>query len=68
MRLIDADKLKEELSKHIDIWCFNASFDGILAKIIDNAPTVEIRDNFDVGYALGYKDGMTGADMRGEEE
>lgn len=41
MRLIDADALKKELAKNITIWTFNVSYDGILAEIIDNAPTVE---------------------------
>ena len=41
MRLIDADELKKALAKNITIWTFNVSYDGILAEIIDNAPTVE---------------------------
>lgn len=43
MRLIDADALKKALAKNITIWTFNVSYDGILAEIIDNAPTVEER-------------------------
>ena len=42
MRLIDADILKEELARNITIWNFNVSYDGMLAEIIDNVPTVEI--------------------------
>lgn len=41
MRLIDAEELKKALAKNITIWNFNVSYDGILAEIIDNAPTVE---------------------------
>ena len=40
IRPIDANALKEELAKNITIWTFNVSYDGILAEIIDNAPTV----------------------------
>ena len=40
MRLIDADELKKALAKNITIWTFNVSYDGILAEIIDNAPTI----------------------------
>lgn len=45
MRLIDADVLKKELAKNITIWTFNVSYDGILAEIIDNIPTVEIDES-----------------------
>lgn len=34
--------------------------------IIDNAPTVS--DRYDEGYAQGYIDGSTGADMKGGTE
>lgn len=39
---------------------------GACLQLIDNAPTVS--DRYDEGYAQGYVDGSTGADMRGEEE
>ena len=42
MRLIDADELKKALAKNITIWNFNVSYDGILAEIIDNAPTIVV--------------------------
>lgn len=29
-----------------------------IIKAIDNAPTVEIRDNFDIGYVQGLEDGQ----------
>lgn len=47
MRLIDADELKKALAKNITIWTFNVSYDGILAEIIDNAPTVAPSFNLD---------------------
>lgn len=44
MRLIDADELKKELARHEPIIIFNCNYDGLLADIIDNAPTVETHD------------------------
>ena len=41
MRLIDADELKKELTRHEPIIIFNRNYDGLLADIIDNAPTVD---------------------------
>lgn len=41
MRLIDADELKKELARHEPTIIFNRNYDGLLADIIDNAPTVE---------------------------
>ena len=59
MRLIDADVLKKELAKNITIWTFNISYDGILAEIIDNAPTVETRKIEHKAYNEGFKDGTS---------
>lgn len=42
IRLIDADELKKELARHEPIIIFNRNYDGLLADIIDNAPTVDI--------------------------
>lgn len=43
MRLIDADELKKELARHEPIIIFNLNYDGLLADIIDNAPTIVVR-------------------------
>jgi len=43
VRLIDANALKKALAKNLTIWAFNTSYDGVLAKVIDNAPTIEER-------------------------
>lgn len=65
MRLIDADELKEALAKNITIWTFNVSYDGILAEIIDNAPTVktftllEIEENYRKGLEKGLSEWET---------
>ena len=40
--LISRSELKKALSENITILTFNVSYDGILAEIIDNAPTVEM--------------------------
>ena len=40
MRLIDADALKETLSNNEAIRIFNLHYDGLIAEIIDNIPTV----------------------------
>lgn len=40
MRLIDADALKEALSNNEAIRIFNLHYDGLIAELIDNAPTV----------------------------
>ena len=56
MRLIDADELKKELAKNIMICSFNLHCDGLLAEIIDNAPTV------DKPYQEGHIDGMLQAE------
>lgn len=42
IRLIDANALKNALSSNFEICRFNVTYDGILAEIIDNAPTVEL--------------------------
>ena len=57
MRLIDADELKKALAKNITIWTFNVSYDGILADIIDNAPTVEAKTITEciTAYGDGYE-------------
>ena len=59
--LISREALKEAITSLYEY----AELNEVL-EIINNAPTVEVRDNFDIGYAEGYKDGMTGADMRGD--
>ena len=68
MRLIDADELKKELAKNITIWTFNVSYDGILAEIIDNAPTVDIPCNDCCAdtYRDGYEKGKADARPQGE--
>lgn len=58
MRLIDADALKEALAKNITVWTFNVSYDGILAEIIDNAPTAVDLPELKEAYQDGYKDGQ----------
>ena len=70
MRLIDADKLKEDLRRFFP----NEVLEGIEPKTIfaqimhdiDNAPTVS--DRYEEGYSQGYIDGMTGAEMKGGAE
>ena len=41
---------------------YQQGWNDCIDAIIDNAPTVE--DRYDEGYAQGYIDGSTGADMR----
>lgn len=61
VRLIDANALKYKNLAEV-----NGRLTYVLtAEEIDNAPTVE--DRYGEGYAQGYIDGSTGADMRGEE-
>lgn len=59
MRLIDADALKKALAKNLTIWAFNTSYDGVLAEVIDNAPTVDIEgyEMYGKGYCKGYLQG-----------
>lgn len=63
MRLIDADILKDELARNITIWNFNVSYDGILAEIIDNVPTVKIPvarwDCYCEGQKVGYEKALS---------
>lgn len=61
MRYIDADDLKEHISELLLVYSGKEILDAI-----DNAPTVS--DRYDEGYAQGYIDGSTGADMRGDKE
>lgn len=51
--LISREALKEKLSLYPSITKFNSIHDGILAEIIDNAPTVDA-----IQYTLGYQDGF----------
>ena len=53
MRLIDADELKKKFG-YTDEWYKSRT----VAHEIDNAPTIEIRDNFDIGYVQGLEDGQ----------
>lgn len=61
---------RSRLRKNMEFVCMSvmAGTDPYNAPLIeiDNAPTVS--DRYNEGYAQGYIDGMTGADMRGEEE
>lgn len=41
IRTIDANALKEELARHEPTIIFNRNYDGLLADIIDKAPTFE---------------------------
>jgi hypothetical protein len=43
MRLIDADELKRLMAESMTVLRFNQEYDGLIAEIIDNAPTVEER-------------------------
>jgi len=65
IRLIDANALKKTLAKNLTIWAFNTSYDGVLAKVIDNAPTVEVTD-YDTGYQDGLEDGLNDIRPKGE--
>lgn len=62
MRLIDADALKETLSNNEAIRIFNLHYDGLIAEIIDNAPTLEsdievaTKDAYEQGYTDGWKE------------
>lgn len=55
--LISRSALKNELN-HLG-WTEENGFKNrfVLDDIIDNAPTVEVRDNFDLGYVQGLEDG-----------
>jgi len=58
--LISRSALKEVLKEcaysydGVNTWIMK---DEVLG-IIDNAPTVEVRDNFDIGYVQGLEDGQ----------
>jgi len=58
--LISRSALKEVLKEcaysydGVNTWIMK---DEVLG-MIDNAPTVEIRDNFDIGYVQGLEDGQ----------
>ena len=74
MRMIDADKFKEELLK---LWDYS-TVDVITATTVikqvisalDNCPTVAINckdcDGYEAGYNAGYADGIRGADWSGD--
>lgn len=66
MRLIDADALEEHKFVGNDFVRndYQQGWNDAIDSIIDNAPTVE--DRYGEGYAQGYIDGSTGADMRGD--
>ena len=53
MRLINADALKDKIPY---LWSDPTDI-SMLLDLIDNAPTVEQRDNFDLGYIQGLEDG-----------
>ena len=68
MRLIDADKLKEhkfltpdavEAKKWLpaETQGYQLGWNDCIDTIVDNAPPIEVRDNFDVGYVQGLEDG-----------
>jgi hypothetical protein len=57
--LISREALKEQFTE-------GAYTSKGVREIIDNAPTVS--DRYDEGYAQGYIDGSTGADMKGGAE
>lgn len=72
MRLIDADALKEEISKNKKV--AGRFIEGVLM-LIDNAPAVEYpfyqeayQTGYEEGYSQGYIDGSTGADWKGGAE
>ena len=74
MRAIDVDALKEHKfvgNKFVQIGgrtngktleninkAYQQGWNDCIDAIIDNAPTVEIRDNYDIGYAKGHIDGV----------
>lgn len=63
--LISREALKKALAKNITIWTFNVSYDGILAEVIDNVPTVEdhsrelVQKSLELGRNVGYFEGKT---------
>lgn len=68
MRLIDADALSELLVKTYETAPTEKAllFVALLLKNNEQVPTIS--DRYDEGYAQGYIDGSTGADMRGDKE
>lgn len=69
MRLIDADELKYLLGENITVLKFNQDFDGLIAEIIDNAPTVEERIEYGTDgnpYTLSISNGSEYSRPTGE--
>lgn len=65
MRLIDADTLKAKFinrERNGFQVVYHCAFDEDILALIDNAPTVEVRDNFDLGYVQGLEDGKEKSD------
>lgn len=73
MRLIDADALKklmeEECAEECAICCYANSGDGCRCKLIDNAPTVELTEEYDLpnthidvySYRCGWNEALNRA-------
>lgn len=64
MRLIDADKLKENFPKDAD-WDYPVNTNSEVVRIIDDAPTVDIdaitESHEEIGYDKGFRDGYAQA-------
>lgn len=58
MRLIDADKFKENILSGLYVFCQENKDD--IARAIDDEPAVD-KDRYSEGYAQGYVDGHTSA-------
>jgi hypothetical protein len=58
MRAIDADSLNNyKFGENLMASSYADGWDDAIDAIMKDAPTVEVRDNFDIGYAQGLEDG-----------
>ena len=58
MRLINADALNQyKFGEGLMASSYADGWDDAIDAIMKDAPTVEVRDNFDIGYAQGLEDG-----------
>ena len=62
MRLIDADALKEDFEHatygNTAVLVFDERLIGYINQVINNAPTVDLTEDFIVEYTTGYDDGL----------
>lgn len=58
MRLIDADTLNQyKFGEQLMTSSYSEGWDDAIDAIMKDAPTVVVRDNYDIGYVEGLEDG-----------